>query len=303
MSDLHIQSTVFKGHKAAVYVVIPGEEGEAWSAGSDRNIVSWTLDQSAAPRVLAHAAGIVYALLRIPETPLLLIGNHQGGIHVVDLLQKAETKYLLAHPQGIFDMRYDKQRHQVISCGADGSLAFWEAADFHSKGVLHPEGGKIRKIALHPSGKHLVSAHADGKIRMFDFETLAMHAFAEGHETSANALCFSPDGQLLLSGGRDARLHVYDVQSGALIQRILAHNYAIYHIEWHPFKPLFATASRDKTIKIWDAHTFEVLYRMDAQRNEGHVNSVNSIAWTPDGSKLLSASDDRTVRVWELKGI
>ena len=121
------------------------------------------------------------------------------------------------------------------------------------------------------------------------------------HQFSANVATYSPDGTLLLSGGRDAHLNIWDAKSYTLIKSIPAHNFAIYDIVFSPDAKLFATASRDKTIKIWDAETFELLVRIDKEKWDGHLNSVNKLLWSSYNNYLISTGDDRSIMVWDVK--
>jgi WD40 repeat protein len=157
------------GHQAAVYAVSQGTQpATIITAGSDRNIVEWDLHGINPPRIIAHSAGVVYSLLVLPNEPILLIGNNQGGIHVVDLAKKAEVKYLLAHTIGVFDLLFIPSKNEVIASGADGNLTVWSTSDFHCKGELKISNLKVRKLALSPDESKLALACSDKIIRILD---------------------------------------------------------------------------------------------------------------------------------------
>jgi WD40 repeat protein len=71
-------------------------------------------------------------------------------------------------------------------------------------------------------------------------------------------------------------------------------------MQYSPNKKYIATASRDKTVKIWDAENLKVLARIDKEKNEGHVNSVNTLQWMSD-EVLLTAGDDRSIIAWKVE--
>lgn len=289
----------FTGHQAAVYTISQGTQaGTIITAGSDRNIVEWDLHGTKPPRIIAHSAGVVYSLLVLPTEPILLIGNNQGGIHVVDLAKKAEVKYLLAHTIGVFDLLFIPSKNEVVASGADGNLTIWSANDFHCKGELKISNQKIRKLALSPDGSKLALACSDRKIRILNASNFQTISEIEDHNDAVNVVTFSPDSLYLLSGTKDAHLQIRSATDFELLHNIPAHNYAIYGIDYNLDGSLFATASRDKTIKIWNAGSFEVLHRFDASKNEGHKNSVNALHWSKDSDILASVSDDQSVMLW-----
>lgn len=292
----------FTGHQGAVYTVAEGtQEGCVISAGSDRQIAEWNPGTPQAAKLLARSAGVVYSLLKLPNEPILLIGNDQGGIHVVDLQKKAEVKYLLAHTKGVFHLNFDAQRNTVIASGADGNLTSWDVSTFHCHKEIYICEAKIRRTAFNHDFSLLAVACGDGNIRILDAETLELIHVFTAHKQSVNTVSFSPDGRYLLSGSKDAHLSVWDSKNWTLIHSIPAHNFAIYDIVWHSEGNWFATGSRDKTIKIWDATHFEVLLRIDKDKHQGHINSVNSLFWLPNSNLIASASDDRAVMLWEIE--
>lgn len=292
----------FTGHQGAVYTVAGGTQpGCVLSAGSDRQIAEWNPSTPLEAKLLARSAGVVYSLLALPNEPILLIGNDQGGIHVVDLQKKAEVKYLLAHTKGVFHLNFDPQRNRVIASGADGNLTSWNAAEFQCDKEIILCDAKIRRSAFNPDCSILAVACGDGTIRILDAATLDSIKVIQAHKQSVNTVSFSPDGHYMLSGSKDAHLSVWDTKSWTLIHSIPAHNYAIYDIVWNTEGKLFATGSRDKTIKIWDAANFEVLLRIDKDKHQGHVNSINSLFWLPNSNQVASASDDRAVMLWEIE--
>ena len=290
------------GHQGAVYTVAQGTDpGSFITAGSDRQIAEWQSNGADEAKLIARSAGVVYSLLVLPNEPLLLIGNDQGGIHVVDLVQKAEVKYLLAHTKGVFHLNFDAKRNLVIAAGADGNLTVWQASVFQCSRELWLCDAKIRRTAFNHDYSLLAVACGDGQIKILEAETLELlHSF-QAHTQSVNTVSFSPDGRFLLSGSKDAHLSVWDVGSWTLIKTIPAHNYAIYEIVWHSSGQWFATGSRDKTLKIWSADQFEVLLRIDKDKHQGHLNSVNSLHWIPNTNLIASASDDRAVMLCEIE--
>lgn len=291
---------VLAGHTGSVYALLPFGESGLFSAGSDRLVAEWDLQNPEEGNILVKTSDIVYSLLQLPSGKLL-VGQAAGGIHVIDLASRKEERLLQYHRSAVFNMVHIPRLQIVLSLSGDGELGVLDDAELKLQKVFTLGGGKLRGISVNQEANLLALGSGDGVIRVFSLPGMEEVANWQAHLPgySANAVTFSPDGRWLLSGSRDAMLKVYDVAKGfELVHDIPAHNYAIYSIEYHADGLVFATGSRDKTIKIWDASTFEVLQRIDKERSMGHVNSVNKIVWHPASKQLISASDDRAVMVW-----
>ena len=299
MENNLVRHAAFSGHQGAVYCVAPSmQDGFFLSGGSDTNVVEWDLSESVNPRIIARSAGVIYSLLALRDKSLLFIGNNQGGIHVVDLNDKKEIHYWMAHQTGVFDLKYKPHENEIWAAGADGKLSIWDATSFENKIVIQVSDQKIRKIEH--SCDYLCSALAcsDGSIYLVHpqrtIESISPQADA------VNALAFSPDGKYLFSGTKNAHLQIWDWPNRKLLEQIPAHNFAIYGIQFIGAGEHFITFSRDKTIKLWDAKTFSVLQRIDKETS-GHVNSVNSGFWDAHSSMFISGSDDRSAIAWKFE--
>jgi WD40 repeat protein len=195
----------------------------------------------------------------------------------------------------------------LFSLSGDGELGVIRIPQFNIERKILIGKGKLRAVAVNAAETIIALGSGDGSIYVFSLPDLKPLKHFQAHKEgfSVNALQFSPCDKQLISGSRDAYLNVYDVENDfQVINAIPAHNYAIYSISYSPDRKLFATGSRDKTVKIWDAETYEMLYRIDKEKNESHVNSVNKILWHEETGSLFSAGDDRAVMVWkvEVKG-
>ena len=201
----------------------------------------------------------------------------------------------------MFDIKYSSKNNFVITASADGSFAAWDANTFQL--ITHQPlcNAKVRSIALNNEETLLAFACGDGTIALYDSKSLKESQRLDAHELSTNCLCFHPDGKYLLSGGRDAFLRVWDISENfKMINEIPAHNYAIYKIAFNNSENIFATASRDKTIKLWTADDASILLRLDKEKFNGHLNSVNTVMWI-ENNFLISGSDDRSIIVWKVE--
>ena len=289
------------GHSAGIYALTAGRSAHTVLTGSGDNIVAeWDLRD---PQVLPFAIRLestVYALRHVGNN-LLAIAQGQGGIHIIDLLQKKEIRLLALHKKAIFDLHFLPKNKQLISLSADGTFGVWDVESFEL--VRHiPLGDlKMRRASSSPDDSMLVICGNDGRLRVFETEFFnEIHTF-NAHDKSSNVSMFSPDGNTLISGGWDGHLRTWDVHNNfSKLLEIPAHNYAIYDLCFSPDYSLLASASRDKTVKIWQPESLKPLARLDVKTG-GHSHSVNALHWNAETSLLVSAGDDRRLIGWQLE--
>jgi WD40 repeat protein len=293
-----------KGHTGAVYALENANSANKIFSGSvDRIVAEWDLGHPEAGEMAAQVKEPVYCLKMLPGTKYLMAGQAKGGIHIINLPSKKEERLLQYHTGAIFDLAFSEEHDLLFSAGGEGTFAISRLKDLSLIKTIKLSEDKIRSIAVHPLQKEIAIGCGDGTICIYELPSLELKKrwIAHTEKFSVNTVVYNPSGNFLLSGARDAHLNIFDVLNNYMpVTSIPAHNYAIYSIAWSPDQRLFATASRDKTIKIWNAETFEVLARINKEKYDGHLNSVNKLLWTSYNDYLISAGDDRAVMVWKI---
>lgn len=177
----------------------------------------------------------------------------------------------------------------AIHCGSirDGSSEVWARVDpvFWQSPPESNEDGEdysrsrylteIRKLALHPGGKLLASAHGSGGLRLWDIETRKV--VREFHATRWNwdqydpdygepelDCVFTPDGRHLVTAGKDSVLRLWDVGTGEEVRAITMTPQDI----WNPLEQVSvlpgagalraAVSDKSRTfVRTWDLFTGE----------------------------------------------
>ena len=297
--------TQFDGHKGSIYSLEQSEEAHLFYSGSfDNMVVEWSLKEPEKNKAVAKIPSKAFAIKFIKEKQLLLIGNYNGGIHVIDLNKNKEIKLLQYHQQIIFDIQYLPEKDCFFVLSADGSFSVWSVSNLTLIKATSFGEFKLRTIEFNMARNEAIIGCGDGSIRVLELEKFAQVNKFNYHQEgfSVNSLKLNPNRKYLLSGSRDAYLNLIDIENNyELVQKIPAHNYSIYSIVFNPESDLFATASMDKTVKIWDTNTCKMLLRINNVMYHGHTNSVNKLLWSQYKGYLISTGDDRTIKVWEVK--
>ncbi|MFA6261183.1 MAG: WD40 repeat domain-containing protein [Bacteroidia bacterium] len=290
----------FSGHKNCIYSLNYSLHADAfYSGGAEGYLVEWNHKTRQDGQLVANVNKAIYSICALPEQQQVLAGTAIGGIHVIDLKQKKETRHIEAHTLGVFCMLL--HQNNLYTSGEDGMLHQWDPADFKLLHSVKVSNKSTRTIAISAQRNELATGSSDNKIRLYDLQTLELKQEIDAHTHSVFALAYSPDQTHLLSGGRDAHLHSYVCDDHyKQVQKIPAHLLHINQIRFNPSGNLLATCSMDKSIKIWAAQSLELLKVIDRVKSGGHISSVNALLWLDDHT-LLSGSDDREIMLWEVR--
>jgi WD40 repeat protein len=292
--------TEFTGHQQPIYCVIAApQQGRFFSAGGDKMVVEWNIDDPSTGVLVAQLPFTIYSLCVIKTSNILLAGTSAGGIHIINMELKKEIKYFEIPDEGIFDIQYSDVHQLIIASTAKGSLVFIDPVDFSLVGTISLSTEKIRNISFNTSRPYLYAACADTKIYVVDILKREKVFEYAAHNWACNAVYYNAAKDELITASKDAHIRIWDIKKEfKMIKNIPAHNYAIYQLIYHPTLHIYATASRDKTIKLWD-EDIEILLRIDKEKYDGHSNSVNTVCWLYE-KYLVSGGDDRKIMLWEI---
>ncbi len=295
------------GHQHPIYTLIAAPEpGRFFSAGGDKSVVEWDINDPSTGTLIAQLPYTIYSLCVLPENLArgrqgnqLIVGTSEGGIHIIDLSTKKEIKYFQLPGEGVFNIQYSEVHHIIAASTAKGNLLLIHPGDLSILSTIHLSEEKIRSIAFNPVRPYMYTACSDTNVYVIDIEKKEKVFSFVAHSWACNAICYDAVNNHLITCSKDAHIRIWDIKNHfEMIKNIPAHNYAIYQIAYNPSIKIYATASRDKTLKLWDDE-LEILVRINKEDFEGHTNSVNTILWLDD-QYLVSGGDDRKLMVWEI---
>lgn len=305
------KSTQMMGHQNPIYALVADtEQGVLYSAGNDKGIVRWNIEEQKFERILSPVQHTVYGLHLLNEEQTLIASMRNGAVRGIDTQTGKSLWELNLHQEPVFALGALLRKGtgvEVIVASEDGTASIWNPNQpseplFHLKVSDSP----IRCLAVSPDERWLSFGTKDGKVHVYQAEDFSPHAVLSAHTLPVTSLMFSPDGKYLFSAGRDARMVVTEVinEAGSFEQKsdFVPHLFAIYSMQFHPKLPIFATASRDKAVKIWSAEDLRLLRSLSIEKGwEAHRLSVNALVWHPGGEQLFTTGDDKLIMVWDVK--
>lgn len=162
--------------------------------------------------------------------------------------------------------------------------------------VLVGHAGAVNEIAVHPDGSKLVSAGADGVIRLWDLHSGTLVRLLTGPVVAMESVQFSPDGKRLAIADRSGLVRIQETSGYRELFSFQAHTGAAHSVRFHPAGAQIATSGADETVGIWNAADGALLARLN-----GHRGPVRRVAFNQDGEHLASGGTDGSVRVWRLR--
>jgi len=192
--------------------------------------------------------------------------------------QKAEAAkrplvYWQAHEKSIHDMIFaPSESRMLVSVGAEGSVAVWDAESGMLDARLMGHIGAINAVTVCPTNEELIATGGeDHTVRLWDLgdvdpgstaakqsreKALGLnlpHYSLKGHEGGVAVVRFSHDGRLLASASKDCNVRIWipDLKNPTLLATFGAHEAWVRDLHWTSDQKHIYTAGSDGMIFAW----------------------------------------------------
>ncbi|AMD22315.1 HGL025Wp [Eremothecium sinecaudum] len=166
---------------------------------------------------------------------IVVSGSYDHNLMVWDIAKMKLRYVLTGHTNKIYSTLYDHKMKRCISASLDTTIRVWDLAEIHNNGSVTPVNstsaskvsGSLRTLCGHTglvgllglSDKYLVSAAADGSLRVWD-STDYSKQFSFHHTNSSAITTFFMSDNLLVSGS-EHQFNIYDLRTGRLVHKHL----------------------------------------------------------------------------------
>jgi WD40 repeat protein len=227
-----------------------------------------------------------------PDGQLLAASNASGEIQLWQTHDSQCHQTLSGHQNWVRIIAFSPDSRLLASTSDDLTIRIWDTHTGTCTKTIQSSSFPLH-TSFCPTGQQLVTAHADGHLKIWEVATWQLRQELVAHQGWACRATFSPDGEQLVSSGADNLVKLWDLATGHCIQEMSGHDGWIFTAIFSPDGHQILSAALDRTMRIWDRHTGVCLKILT-----GHTGWIWSAVFSPDGQQIASTSDDRTLRLW-----
>lgn len=300
------------GQVAPVVVLAACCDGRSAAAADESGrVVVWDLGTLSALREWSFAPDCAGGLSWNEQGTELCVGLTNGPsnydvldrtLRVLDVASGACVRCLVGQWDRIYGLALDQPARVLFSAGSDATIRVWDL-DIPACELREPTDtiaiGSVRFI---DSGKRILSASDDRRVRIWNAATLETETCIEGHEKVVWTAVAHPFAPILFSVSEDGTLRSWSLD-GVELCRHDAPGERFFGVAVSPDGAWLAASvgepdvgSRDVRVVIWHLPTGGA-----PSSWRGPADRLPSIAFSPDGSLLAAASWDAKVYVWKVE--
>lgn len=222
------------GSEALVETLAFTPDGRLLLAGGvDTAIRIWTLDDPAAPQLVAVVDTPTEIVLNLdvrPDGQLLAAASADNHVYLVDLSDPA-TPRDLGRLEGFsseaYGLAFSPDGRLLATSGTDAEVVVWDLADPAAPVRLGDPttgpSGRIYALSWNSSGTRLAGAVVDGRTWVWDVTDPAEPRELAVLDTGASpvyTVAFHPDGQRLAAAGAAGQVWLWTLDEAAAAERI-----------------------------------------------------------------------------------
>jgi WD40 repeat protein len=305
----------FKGSGQTITSVNFAPRGNMAAIVGRKDVTIWDVAAGKRVVVLTGHGQDVSSTAFSPATDTLVTGSLDTTLRFWDLKTGKEKLSLPGHAGGVLSVAYSPDGRLVASAGNDAVIKLLNGMTGASlkllTGHVYGKGKNINKpftgvyaVQFSPDGKNLVSAGADGAIKLWNTATGKEIKSMQGHDGDVTAVAFSPDGRFLVSGGRDGTVRLWDMKSGKERNALNTPDYnrSVSFVGYSPDGRYIVARGDDEIVRLWNVATSQEIKQFAGMRTlTSMVGTLNSASFSPDSRYLLTNDGPGAVsRVWDI---
>ncbi|GMT10233.1 hypothetical protein PFISCL1PPCAC_1530 [Pristionchus fissidentatus] len=256
-------------------------------------------------------------LWNLEAKPLNAKDNEKGAKNSSNPSELEPIYTFRGHAGPVLSMDISPTGDRLFTGGLDGTVCCWavpstacDPYDVYDAKVLRERltghSDAVWAVAYHSSDNRLVSASADGTIKLWEPGNFGEPLLRTFSPPSADVVPTSVDfsstePQHLLAAYTGQKAMIIDIETGSVVLNFdfgedASSGARITKILSHPTMPITIMAGDDRKIRYFDNMNGVQLHSSIA-----HVEGISSLAIDSNGLYLLSGSHDGSLRLWNME--
>jgi WD40 repeat protein len=315
------------------------------TAGSNDTVARvWSIEKRSSVAILTMHRSGVESVAFSPDGRSVATTGRDGKAYLSGSTAGFTQALLAGHTGPVTGVEFSPGGDVVATWSEDGTARLWNAvvgtfgglppadAQVLGRHDLPPTARRGPSVAFSPDGRRVLSAGADGTVRLFG---PGRRVLTLRHDGPVNAGSFSGDGKTVITASDDGTARIWRVSDGralavlehdnpvtaakldrqgqtavtaggagpALLWNVrsrgvskrLEHGGAVIDVEFSRDGRLVVTAGADGRVTVWQVSGGRKLTL------EGHTGEVVAAVFSADGKRLATASEDFTARIWDVR--
>lgn len=180
-------------------IISGGAAGQVrfWSAPNRKMIIS----------LKEHKSSVSAIKIR-PDGKECVSASDDGSCIIWDIARGSRLQAMFA-PTMFKDVLYHPDESQLLTCGSDRKLTYWDAYDGTAIRIVEGSRYEINALDIDPEGVKFVTGGNDCLVKVYDYDDGEVSAVGEGHSGGISAVKFSPDLKTIVSVGAEGGIFVW----------------------------------------------------------------------------------------------
>jgi WD40 repeat protein len=196
------------GHEGRVNSVHVTPDGKyTITGGSDRLIKIWDLQSGSELQTLRGHTNAVNQLEITGDGKFIVSASEDKTIKIWDLPTGQLRQTLEGHTSGVKVVSVSPN-NRILASGGNDQIIVWNVATGQRVRAL-PGSKSTRSLTFSKDGEYLLSTHADGTIKLWDWQKGTLLKTVQGHSESIGAIVICPNNRTLVTGSLDHRLEIW----------------------------------------------------------------------------------------------
>lgn len=232
----------------------------------------------------------------------LVSSDAEGRIKLWDMRHWQQIASYAGDAWGTTAIALSGNGNWLVSGNLRGEIRFFNLSSVEQSARAQPFRtltlgcDRITKLALNPTGTHLIAASRDGTTTIWDLKNQQQLYQLTANAGAITALAVDPNWRILVTSSSDCTVKLWDIATGGLCHTLAKHRGGITAVAISPDAQTVATGGQDNQILLWDRSSGALVARL------AHTWAINSLSFAPNSTTLVSSSQDETIKIWLKQG-